>query len=96
MLQNWTTTLNDETNLFKRLYSSCYVSLENLFICLSIDTLFVMIAWQERAQGDYISHNVNKINVSKLHHYLKFSMMFCFGGFWYNEMGIMYVYIYAH
>ena len=26
-----------------------------------------------------------KINAPKLNHYLKFSMMFCFGGFWYNE-----------
>ena len=26
-----------------------------------------------------------KINVPKLHHFLKFSMMFCFGGFRYNE-----------
>ena len=35
---------------------------ESLFIFLSIDTLFVMIAWKERAQSDtdYIRRNVKK------------------------------------
>ena len=44
-----------------------------------------MIVCQKRAQSDYNGSNVKKINVQKLHHYLKFSMMFCFGGFRYNE-----------
>ena len=36
------------------------VLFESLFICLSIGILFVMIAWQERAQDDYIRRNVKK------------------------------------
>ena len=43
----------------------------SLFIFLSSGTLFVMIAWYKRVQRD-----CQKINVQKLHHYLKFSMMF--------------------
>ena len=43
-----------------------------------------MIAWQQRAQYVYIGRNVKKKNSPKLHHYLKFRMMFCFGGIRYN------------
>ena len=84
MLQNLTTTLIDDTNLFMKLYSSCLVSIESLLNIISVGILFVMIAWQERAQSDYIRSNVKQINVPELHHYSKFSMMFCFGGFRYN------------
>ena len=45
-------TLIDYINLFMGSYSSCWVSFESLIVCLSIDTSFVMIALQERAQGD--------------------------------------------
>ena len=42
------------------LYSSCYVSFESLVICISIDTSFVIITLQKRAQGDKIGFNVKK------------------------------------
>ena len=46
--------------------------------------LFIMIVCQERAQSDYIRRNV-KNKCSKIASLFEFSMMFCFGGFRYNE-----------
>ena len=36
----------------------------------------------------YIRRNKKKNNVPKLHHYLKFIIMFCFGGFRYKEWAV--------
>ena len=64
--------------------------LKGRFIGLSIGILFVMIVCQKHAQGDYIRRNVKKVNtcIPKLHHYLKFSMIFRFGGFRCNEWAV--------
>ena len=91
--KNWTTTLIDDTNLFMRLYSSCYI-LKACFICLSICILFVMIAWQKRAQGDYIRRNVNNecskiVPLFEIQHDVLFRRISV--GFRYNEWAAGYM-----
>ena len=58
MLQNWTTTIIDDTNWF--VYEIIFIMLGSIWKPVSIGTLCAMIAWQERAQGDYITGNVKK------------------------------------
>ena len=68
MLQNLTTLIDmiDDTDLFMRLYSSwsCYsYHLKAFFFAIGIHYYFVLIAWQERAQSDYIRRNQGRRNV---------------------------------
>ena len=50
-----------------------------------------MIAWQERAQSAYITRKVKNKYSNIALTIAKFSMMYCFGGFRYNEWAVGYV-----
>ena len=69
---------------FNRWYQFVY---EIIFIMLGIiwKPIYISFNWYII---DYIRRNVKKINVPKLQHYLKFSMMYCFGRFRYNEWAV--------